>query len=338
MAQAIPLVRAIALLPALRWLKSHDVAVEGMLQSRGLARVMFCSPFRPVPLLQVGALLGDIAAQVGPDAPCQIVAETNDMDLVQVGRVALGTHTPAEALTRISMALPYFCSHELLSLEIGERVTVVRHAYGTRFNPVNLHLMCQYALAVLDRICAMSGASRPRLIRAEIPAHPIHAVDHLAPWFGDGVVVPGRMESLTVTLRNDVAGRRFPRYTRDRSAELARAGLQPLRNQGGFSDSVRTLLAAILEDEEGLPAIGDVAEAAGMSRRTFQRRLQEENRSFKSLLDEVRLQQAERLIAEGAEPISTVAFRLGYSQPTSLNRSMMRWKGRSPSAVRRANS
>lgn len=335
MAQAIPLVRAIALLPTLRWLKTRDLPVESMLRAHGLTRVMYCGPFRPVPLLQVGALLGDIAGHVGSDAACKIVSEADEMDLVQVGRVALGTQTPAEALTRISMALPYFCSHELLSLDIGTHETVVRHAYGARFDAGNLHLMSQYALAVLDRICAMSGAAQPRFLRAEIPPHPARGVAHLERWFGAGVVFASDSGSLCVTLPNSVGGRRFARYSRDRSAELARAGLQPLRNDGGFADSVRTLLTAMLEDDEGLPVLGDVAEAAGLSRRTFQRRLQEEKRSFKSLLDEVRKEQAAHLIADGTEPISAVAFRLGYAQPTSLNRSMMRWTGRSPSSFRR---
>jgi AraC-like DNA-binding protein len=338
MAQAIPLVRSIALLPTLRWLTAQGLPAETMLQSHGLSRALFCSPFSPVPLLQVGALLGEIAGHVGPDAACQIVSEADEMDLVQVGRVALGTHTPAEALTRISLALPFFCSHELLSLEGGERDVVIRHAYGVRFPGDQLHLMCQYALAVLDRICSMTGASQPRFLRVEIPPHSESGTAHLDRWYGDGVVSATTGGALKVTLETGVADRRFGRHSRDRSAELARAGLQPLRTDGGFAESVRTLLAAMLQDEEGLPGLGDVAFAAGLSQRTFQRRLKEENRSFKTLLDEVRQERAERLIASGTEPISVVAFRLGYSQPTSLNRSMMRWKGRSPSAYRQARS
>jgi AraC-like DNA-binding protein len=338
MAQAIPMVRAIALVPSIRWLEAGGFPMQSMLRKHGLSSVAFCNPMRPVPLLKVGALLRDIAGKVGPDAACRIVSETDAMDLVQVGRVALGSRTPAEALNRISLALPYFCSHELLSLEAGDRDVVVRHAYGVPFEPEILHLMGQYALAVLDRICAMSGAVQPRLLRAELPEHPTHGVSHLARWFGAGVVVPNGINSLCVTIPASVAYRRFGRYSRDRSAELARSGLQPLRNAGGFAESVRTLVAAILEDDEGVPRIGQVAEAAGLSTRTFQRRLQEENRSFKSLLDEVRHEQAKQLITDGQEPISVVASRLGYARPTSLNRSMVRWTGHSPSAFRRSRS
>lgn len=160
MAQAIPLVRAMALLPSLKWMQKQGLAVEDRLAAQGLANLSFWNPMRPVPLLKAGGLLQDIARDIGPDAACRIVSETEDRDLLQIGRVALGTATPVEALTRISFALPYFCSHELLTIEADDSDFVVRHAYGARFDAETLHLMCQYALAVLDRICAMSGAAR----------------------------------------------------------------------------------------------------------------------------------------------------------------------------------
>jgi AraC-like DNA-binding protein len=266
------------------------------------------------------------------------VAESDDVELVQVGRVALGALTPADALARITLALPFFCSHELLSLEVERDSLLVRHAYGAHFDGETLHLLSQYALAVLDRICAMSGAPAPRLSRAELPAHPDLGVAHLECWFGPDIVAGTDTKTLTATIPKSVAERRFPRYSRDRSQELQRAGLKPLRNGGGFSDSVRTLVAAMLEDENTIPSVGRVAEASGMTSRTFQRRLNEENWTFKRLLDDVRQERALHLVAEGDEPISLVATRLGYSRPTSLNRSMLRWTGKNPTSFRNARS
>ncbi len=48
-----------------------------------------------------------------------------------------------------------------------------------------------------------------------------------------------------------------------------------------------------------------------MTSRTFQRRLKEENRTFKALLDDVRQERALHLVADGEEPIGRVASRLG---------------------------
>lgn len=293
---------------------------------------------RPVPLLKVGALLRDIAREYGPDIPCRVVAESSDADLVQVGRVALGARNPLEAVTRISLMLPYFCSHELVSVGVEKDSALVRHAYGASFDGETLHLMSQYALGVLDRTCAMSGASWPRIARAELPAHPDHGVSHLERWFGAGTVTGSNTKALLAVVPMSVAERPFPRYSRDRSEELRRSGLEPLRNGGTFSDSVRTLLSVLLEDEEVVPGVDDAAEAAGMSRRTFQRRLTEEGRTFKGLLDEARRDRARRLIVDGEESIGRVASRVGYSRATSLNRSMIRWTGKNPTAFRKADA
>lgn len=335
MAQAVPLVRAIALLPTLRWLGRHGMPVETMLRRHQLDLAPELPPTRPVPLLKVADLLRDVAREAGPDVPCRIVEESADIDLVQVGRVALGSRTPAEALARIATAIPYFCSHELLSIDATQDSLVVHHAYGAPFDRESLHLMSQYALAVLDRICAMTGAPRPRFLRADLPAHPDFGVAHLEPWFDANRVTGNNTKSLSVTLDRGVAQRSFPRRSRDRTEQFARMGLQPLRGDGGFSQSVRILLAAILEDEETAPSLGRAAEAAGMSTRTFQRRLREENQGFKQLLDEVRQHRAVSLVTAGHEPIGRVARRLGYARPTSLNRSMMRWTSNTPTGFRK---
>lgn len=60
------------------------------------------------------------------------------------------------------------------------------------------------------------------------------------------------------------------------------------------------VLEYILEDEGAVPSVARVADAAGLSPRSLQRRLQQEQHSFKSLLDQVRQAQAQRLIAESA--------------------------------------
>jgi AraC-like DNA-binding protein len=94
----------------------------------------------------------------------------------------------------------------------------------------------------------------------------------------------------------------------------------------------------MLEGDDTAPTLALVAEAAGTSTRTFQRRLNEERQTFKSLLDGVRQERARHLVADGDKTIGQVARRLGYSRPTSLNRSMMRWTGKSPTSFRRGSS
>lgn len=94
----------------------------------------------------------------------------------------------------------------------------------------------------------------------------------------------------------------------------------------------------MLEDDSGVPTIGQLAEAADTSARTAQRWLKQEGTSFKALLDEVRRDHATRLVSAGGEPMSAVSGRLGYARQSSLNRSMLRWTGQSPTAYRNGTS
>ena len=88
MPNAVPMIRALSLLPALRWLKEHDIDSEPFLQPLGLSSAPFGDPFRPVPLLRVGGFLQAIAREKGPDVPCRIVGEARTTELALIGSVA----------------------------------------------------------------------------------------------------------------------------------------------------------------------------------------------------------------------------------------------------------
>ncbi|MCA1300572.1 helix-turn-helix domain-containing protein [Stappia indica] len=332
MGQAVPLVRAIAMMPTLSWLARQGYSVEQLLKRHQLTSVLYCSPLRPVPLTRVANFLKETAEAEGPDLPFRVVTEADPLELAQIGRVALGARTPHEAITRIANGLPYYCSHELLTLETVGRETIVRHAYGVRFDPVAGHLMLQYAVAVLERLCGMATATRPRLRQLEVLAHPEFGVEHLLPWLGESIITSTNKQAITVWIPSEVANRKFGKRTRDRSGDPLFAHLKPLRGDGRFTSSVHVLVAAMLED--GVPTVMDIAQAAGMSSRTMQRRLQEEGQSFKQVLDAVRQEQAELELKSSGAPMSQVAASLGYRRQASLTRSMRRWTGVSPIAYR----
>lgn len=95
---------------------------------------------------------------------------------------------------------------------------------------------------------------------------------------------------------------------------------------------VRSLLGGALDAPED--ALGRIARALRTSRRTLQRRLQDEGTSFGDLLREVRVEHAERDLARGV-PIKQIAARLGYAEPSTFHRAFKRWTGRTPDERRR---
>lgn len=91
---------------------------------------------------------------------------------------------------------------------------------------------------------------------------------------------------------------------------------------------VRVLLA---QSDERLPSLEEVASSLHVSTRTLKRRLQEEGRNFRALVDHVLEERATQMLQEEGLSVSEVAFRLGYNDVSNFSRAFRRWTGQSPS-------
>jgi AraC-like DNA-binding protein len=327
MPHAVPMVRALSLLPAIRWLKTHDIDSEPFLRPFGLSSAPFGDPLRPIPLLHVGSLLRAIARKEGPDVACRIVTEASTTELALLGSVALGTRTPVEAFGRISAVLPAFCSHEQLAIKVAPSFVDVWHTYTVKFDAETEHLMLQYALAMADRLLGMTGTAAPRLAQVEMPPHPDFGLNHLNRWFGN-VVRPSDGRRTRILVKTAVAERPFPRAARDRLLAGRLPALEPIRGDGSFSDSVKIMVSSMLTD--GIPTVRDMAKVCGTSVRSFQRRLSGEGRVYSDLVEEVRQAQALRLLSMPNATAKSVSADLGYGYQSSFTRAMMRWTGAGP--------
>ncbi|MGG4128423.1 helix-turn-helix domain-containing protein [Paenibacillus illinoisensis] len=81
----------------------------------------------------------------------------------------------------------------------------------------------------------------------------------------------------------------------------------------------------------GRPDIQIVAQELGVSDRTLQRRLTDENTSFKQLLTQARHEQARVYLADPSLDIKEVAFLVGYEDQNSFYRAFRLWEGETPS-------
>ncbi len=253
-----------------------------------------------------------------------------------LGRVALGTRTPGEALARIVAALPYYCSHEQVSFERRPGQYVVREFFAHRFDPETQHTLLQYAGAMIDRILSMAGTPSPRFARIEIPPHPTHKVEHLRRWFGDRVIET-KSRGITVRIDDRVMERAFSKVGRDRLSPRALESGASLRGGETFSDSVKAFLSLMVENDEALNMKRVIA-AAGMSARTFQRQLKVERTSFSDLLSDVRRSETLKRLKERNVTIAAIAIDLGYSDQATFTRAFRRWTGVPPSWFRAAAS
>jgi AraC-like DNA-binding protein len=83
--------------------------------------------------------------------------------------------------------------------------------------------------------------------------------------------------------------------------------------------------------------IDALAQEFGMSTRTLSRRLGEHRTSYHEILDRVRREFAEELLADPDRKLSEVAFLLGFSDASAFHRAYVRWTGRTPASRREAD-
>ena len=82
-------------------------------------------------------------------------------------------------------------------------------------------------------------------------------------------------------------------------------------------------------------AMAALAQELGMSTRTLRRRLLERRTNYHEILDRVRNELADDLLADPDHKLSEVAFLLGFSDASAFHRAYVRWTGRTPASSRR---
>jgi AraC-like DNA-binding protein len=84
----------------------------------------------------------------------------------------------------------------------------------------------------------------------------------------------------------------------------------------------------------GVPTLAEVAEMAGVSTRTFQRRLSQVDLTYSDILDTVRFESASTLLRDTDSKIIDVAFASGYADPAHFSRAFRRIAGVTPREFR----
>ncbi|HEY4414389.1 MAG TPA: AraC family transcriptional regulator [Verrucomicrobiae bacterium] len=85
------------------------------------------------------------------------------------------------------------------------------------------------------------------------------------------------------------------------------------------------------------PDIDTVSRELGMSSRTLQRRINEEGKSFRSLLTTARQELAQSYLKEPSLGLNEISVLLSYEDPSSFFRAFQEWEGQTPGAWRLAH-
>lgn len=100
----------------------------------------------------------------------------------------------------------------------------------------------------------------------------------------------------------------------------------------GFANTVRRSMVQLIQP--AFPTVEQVAHYLNVSPRTLQRRLQEENCSYKALLKELRQDFALSYLRRADLSINDVAYLLNYADTSAFSRAFKAWQGLGPQAWR----
>lgn len=103
-----------------------------------------------------------------------------------------------------------------------------------------------------------------------------------------------------------------------------------------FAAKVRSALTELLPGGAG--TVDDVAEKLGISRRTLQRKLTQEDTSFQKQLNKTRELLARNYISNTDMSSDDIAFLLGYQEVNSFLRAFSVWTGMSVSEYKKLNN
>jgi len=110
---------------------------------------------------------------------------------------------------------------------------------------------------------------------------------------------------------------------------------EALRHQLTFTDQVKKLIT--IEFKGQVPSVEVAASRMNMTGRSFQRRLQLEGKSYRTISSQLRKEFALRLLNTSNSKMEEIADVLGYSEASAFRRAFKTWTDAAPNKVRRAS-
>ena len=322
----------LALLP-LEYSREHGVPYVELLRAARLEPRQLRDPDSRIPLAAVARIWKAIAMHAtSPTIGLDVGAACRVRDFGLVGCVMAYSPTVGSALERLARYGRIVSDALVLTLDREAEVTWVRLDTQPALRSVRP--------AVDGRIAALVAALREIAGAPLVPLAvqlPYRRPDDVSAYerFFRGPLEFGALATALMLDNKDLA---LPVALSDPTVtgyleRLAADALARLGHDHSTTDRVRRFLWSELS--EGVPELGRVARALGVSARTLQRQLRAEGTTFAAVLMALRQELAPPLLRDGQLAVSEVAFLLGYADPGAFQRAFRAWHGVSPRAFRR---
>lgn len=309
----------------------RDLPVEPLLDGTGLSMDDLAHPIRLITPNQEQRVFAN-AARLSNSAvtALQLGQRMRISAYGQLGYAMLSSATLGQAI-RVMLSHPnmlgsYFC----LSSERLDKSTVSLRAseylQSAELYLFNLELCFSSIKAVLD-----DALGRPLQLSGMHLQEPTQGhADHFPEFFGDCPVLVGQPFS---EMTFDVSWLAAPLPLADpvthRDA-LEQCQLIEARFTRATSSLAGEVVSRIRQSLHAPPTLEQLADHLHCTPRTLRRHLNQTGRGYQKILDDLRYQRAQALLAEPELPVSRIAEQLGFSETASFRHAFLRWSGLSP--------
>jgi len=117
--------------------------------------------------------------------------------------------------------------------------------------------------------------------------------------------------------------------------KLLNEELQKYQTGESFTEKLRQVI--LKNYQSAFPQLEELSFYMNITPRTLQRKLQDENSSFRLLSDSIKQELALNLLLNESLSIAGIAYKLGYSEPGSFRKAFKAWTGKNPLEYKKDN-
>ncbi len=267
-------------------------------------------------------------ALLGPKFALDVASTMQLEDHEVFGFLAISCETLGQAYERTAAYRALYCVGARWDLDAaGESSRLIWYSWPGDAADPGYQAANEFAVAdMLDSIRRLGKtAPMPREVRltATSGTDDTHTFYGVTPTYGapmcELVYAPG-LADLPISTFNA----RLRQYFDDVCKQL----VDKLPSNDAVTTQLRKRLIVAMDG--GDTSIEVVAKDLGMSSRSLQRRLAEEDTKYNDVLAEVRIDFAKRYLTRGTMSASEVAYLVGFTEPPAFFKAFKRWTGMTP--------
>lgn len=269
-------------------------------------------------------------ALFGDTFPLRVASFFRHEDNEIFGFLAMSCGTVGEAFDRTLQYSRLYTAGATYQMEVDrDSTTITWLPWPGDLDDAGYRAAMDYHVANMEQAIRQLAVSPPRPVEVRLRhAAPRDVAGYLefygsAPRFGSR-----RYELVYPVGLRDVGVTTFNSRLRDYFEKECQRLVEKVGAPAGAAAQARKALIAVMDGgDSGIEAI---AKRVGMSTRTLQRRLSEEQTSYNDLLTEVRQEFAKRYLERGTLTASEVAYLIGFTEPPAFFKAFKRWTGLTP--------